>query len=109
MTAKNDKPKVHATVASLGGESTSEPFVLALTGNKRITFHNPEDMEWSKAEELARLASSGTGTVSELFEAWLTEKDFEAFKAQKLTLRQVVDLAEQVGTHFAEFFNGEEA
>lgn len=83
-----DKPNVNLSLAALEAEASKpEPFVLALTGSKRITFPDLYDLPVVEAEEFFRdLAASGQ-TDLDFLAKWLSKSDFEAYKAAKVPLR----------------------
>lgn len=98
-TARNDKPTVHASLASLDVEAAAEPFRFAVKNNKIITFPSPREMPWDQAETFMQSMESATSTTAVL-EAWLSEEDYSALKASKLTLGQVEALMTKVGEHY---------
>ena len=94
-----DKPKIHATFAALDAIEKPEPYVYATKAGKRVTFPDIFDMEFEAAEEFLRDLASDQWNSSVL-RKWLTDKDFAALKADKLSLRQMNALTEMVRAHY---------
>ena len=84
-----DKPAVHLSLANLRKEiSNPDPFVVALSGSKRVTFPDVYAMESVEAEEIfAGLNTSATNWT--VLGQWLSEKDCEALKSEKLSVREL--------------------
>lgn len=102
MTDK-DTRKINVSLASLENETTySEPFVVGISGGKTITFPAPDQMEWDEAERF--MQSLEGQSPSQILESWLSEEDFAAFKAEKISLRTLNALLEQVTIHYSDIF-----
>lgn len=82
-----DKPIVHASLAALRKEVTDpDPYRVALTGSKVITFPDIYAMESVAAEEIfAGLNRNATNWV--VLGKWMSKDDCAALKAEKLSLR----------------------
>ncbi|QCB97118.1 hypothetical protein E5206_09395 [Arthrobacter sp. PAMC25564] len=96
-----DKPNVNLSLASLEAEvAKPEPFVLALKGGKRITFPDLFDLPADEAGEFFKdLEATGQNDFTFL-EKWLSEKDFEAYKAEKIPLRVHAALIQRVMAYY---------
>lgn len=82
------KPSINRTLASLAAEvATPEPYVLALSGSRRITFPDLFDKPVEEATEFFRdLETTGQNDIKFL-EKWLSPEDFATYKAEKIPLR----------------------
>ncbi|MBT8162793.1 MULTISPECIES: hypothetical protein [Arthrobacter] len=93
----SDKPIVHLSLSALEAEvSKPEPFVLALSGGKRITFPDLFDMPADEATEFFEDLERTKQTDFSFLEKWLPKKDFEAYKAEKISLRVHAALIQRV-------------
>lgn len=95
-----DKPTVHLTLSKLRKEIVKpEPFQVALSASKIITFPDVYDMESVEAEEIfASLNHNATnwGVLSK----WLSEKDAAALKAEKLSVRELAAVVQAAIAHY---------
>lgn len=82
------KPGINRTLASLAAEVvTPEPYVLALSGSKRITFPDLFNKPVEEATEFFRdLETTGQNDIKFL-EKWLSPEDFATYTAEKVPLR----------------------
>lgn len=82
------KPGINKTLAAFTAEvAIPEPYVLALSGSKRITFPDLFNKPVEEATEFFRdLETTGQNELSYL-EKWLSPEDFAAYKAEKIPLR----------------------
>lgn len=96
-----DKPSINLTLASLEAEIVApEPFVLALTGGKRVTFPDLFDRPLEEAMEfLDGLQGAGQSDLRFL-QKWLSKADFEAYRAAKIPLRTHVVLIRRVMDYY---------
>lgn len=95
----NDKPNINLTLTSLEAEvSKPEPFVLALKGGKRVTFPDIFDMPADEAD--AFLDDIRSGGDFRFLEKWLSEADFEAYKAAKIPLRVHMAVVQRVMAYY---------
>lgn len=100
----SDKPKVHATLASLDVEADPEPFVWGTKSGKRVTFPDPGAMDAFEVEDfLADFTELGRNNTV-VMKKWLSEKDFEALREDRLTLRQFTALMKAVLAHYSDIF-----
>lgn len=97
----NDKPTIHLSLSALEAEvAKPEAFVLALSGGKRITFPDLYDMPADEAGQFFKdLEASGQNDF-DFLEKWLSAKDFEAYKAEKIPLRLHAALIERVMNYY---------
>lgn len=94
-----DKPQApNLTFASLDSIDKPTPFVYFTKSNKRVTFPDVFDMEFEAAEEF--LFDMADKRNSEVLRKWLSDKDYAAIKADRLTLRQLQTLIERVQAHY---------
>jgi len=97
----NDKPNVNLSLAALEAEASKpEPFVLALTGSKRITFPDLFDLPVDEAEEFFSDLSEPGKSDFEFLAKWLSRSDFEAYKAAKVPLRTHKVLIQRVLAYY---------
>lgn len=95
-----DKPNVHLSLANLRKETEKvEEFTLALSGSKRITFPDIYGMESEDAENLVRKIDDRTYNW-EALRLWLTKADADALKAEKLTMRQLMQVIQAAQNHY---------
>lgn len=96
-----DKPNINLTLAALEAEvDQPEPFVLALTGSKRITFPDIFNMPADEAESFfADLENSNEKDFTFLAK-WLSKADFESYKAAKVPLRVHSALIQKVLSYY---------
>ncbi len=87
--AANDKPTVHLSLVSLRKEvAKPDPFRVALSASKIITFPDLYAVESVEAEEIFG-ALSKSSTNWDALEKWLTKADAAALKAEKLSVREL--------------------
>ncbi|MFF5793678.1 hypothetical protein ACFY5D_16655 [Paeniglutamicibacter sp. NPDC012692] len=96
--------KVNANLSALDVESDVQPYRMALSKNKIITFPNPADMPWDEAEEFMAQITSPDVSISDVFKGWLSEEDYQKLIDEKLTMAQVTKLAQNVSAHFESVF-----
>ena len=97
----NDKPNVNLSLAALEAEATKpEPFVLALTGSKRITFPDLYDLPVDEATEFFDDLAANGQTDLDFLAKWLSKADFEAYKAAKVPLRTHKVLIQRVLAYY---------
>lgn len=96
-----DKPSINLSLAALEAEvAKPEPFVLALSGGKRITFPDLFDMPADEAEAFfADIETPGKHDF-EFLAKWLSKADFEAYKAAKVPLRVHRALMQRVFSYY---------
>lgn len=96
-----DKPSINLSLAALQAEiGKPEPFVLALSNSKRITFPDIFDLPASEAEEFFEDMRSNGQNDFDFLKKWLSEEDYEAYKAQKVPLRVHSALIERVMDYY---------
>lgn len=91
------KPSINVTLSSLAAEVvTPEPFVVALSGSKRITFPDLFNKPAEEAADFFRdLEELGQNEFGYL-EKWLSPEDFATYKAEKVPLRVHAALMQKV-------------
>lgn len=100
--AVNDKPTVHLSLSSLRKEvAKPDPFRVALTGSKIITFPDLFALESTEAEtvfaDLGRNASNWDALAK-----WLSEADVKALKAEKLNVRELAAVVQAAISYYEE-------
>lgn len=96
-----DKPNINLTLASLEAEiAKPEPFVVALSGSKRITFPDLYDMPAEEALEFFKDSETAGRNDFVFLEKWLSKADFEAYKAARVPLRTHAALIERVMDYY---------
>lgn len=95
-----DKPVVHLSLSKLRKELVKpEVFQVALSGSKIITFPDLYDMESTEAEQTFS-ALNRNATNWEALSKWLSEKDTEALKAEKLSVRELAAVVQAAIAHY---------
>ena len=101
-----DKPTIHASAAMLdkeiGSDSIAEPFVYRTKTGKRVAFPDQYGMEWEQAEEFISKLDSFGNSKDALLE-WVGTDGYEAIKADRLSLRQMLQLVTNVQQHYTAF------
>lgn len=104
MAVSNDKPTVHLVLADLENEIRKpEPFVLVLSGSKRITFKDPFDFKISERDEILGIyeaAQRGEVDDLDLLKKILSAEDYKKYIDADLPIRTHGALVERVMTHF---------
>lgn len=80
------------------------PYVVALSGSKRVTFPDPGAMNAFEADEFANdlMRAQNADTV---FSRWLSEEDFKKLKDEKgFTLYKMRKLMEHLNNHYKAAF-----
>lgn len=104
MAAKSDKPTVHYSLAELRNETTEvEPYSVALSNSKLITFPDLNAMESEEAEDLMERIQAGQKTWA-LLDEWLSKDDAKALRAEKLTRAQLLRLMKTASTYYSGFY-----
>lgn len=100
MTTNSDKIKINDSLSSLEISASAEPYRFGLPGSKVITFPDPGEMPWDQAEEFLAGLSAPDAKISEIMEKWLSDEDYQTLKDAKLSLRQMIALAQKVTKHY---------
>ena len=102
-----DKPTVQLSLASVRKSIVKpEVFKVALSGSKVITFPDLYDMESTVVEEtFAALNRDSTNWGA--LEKWLSAKDVEALKAEKLSVRELAYVVQAAISHYEESERGD--
>ncbi|MFP3579982.1 hypothetical protein SB659_10415 [Arthrobacter sp. SIMBA_036] len=96
-----DKPTIHLSLSALEAEvAKPEAFVLALSGGKRITFPDLFDMPADEASQFFKDLEETGQNDFEFLEKWLSEKDFAAYKAEKIPMRVHAALIQRVMDYY---------
>lgn len=95
-----DKPTVHLSLSSLRKEvAKPDPFRVALSGSKTITFPDLFALESTEAEsvfaDLSRNASNW-----DALDAWLSKADAAALRAEKLSVRELAAVVQAAMTYY---------
>jgi len=94
-----DKPSINLSLAALEAEvAKPEPFVLALSGGKRVTFPDLFDMPADEATSF--FEDLGDNDDFKFLAKWLSKADFEAYKAAKVPLRVHKVLIQRVMAYY---------
>lgn len=100
--ANRDKPHIDSSASLLDkqiGEAIPQPFVYITKANQRIVFPDPYEMGWEEAEEfLAKLEAFGNSRDALL--EWVGQDGLDAIRGDKLTLRQMLTLVQNIQTHY---------
>lgn len=90
-----DKPIVNLTFSKLDKEEIPQPFVYVTKANHRVVFPDIFDMEADEGSQfLSEVERSSDDDA--VLKKWLSDEDYKAYKADKLTLRQRMRLMETV-------------
>lgn len=99
-----DKPTIHASLADLDTEGKPEPYVYMTKGGKRVTFPDIFEMDWEEGDKF--MSDLENKSTRAFMSDWLPEKDFDALRAEKLTLRQMGILVQKVMAHYQGLVGG---
>ena len=84
-----DKPTVHLSLSALRKEvAKPDPFRVALSSSKTITFPDLFALESTEAEEVFGALNQSSTNWGAL-EKWLSAADVTALKAEKLSIREL--------------------
>lgn len=99
----SDNPLENSTLARLGKTETPGPYVYhSRTGKQKVTFPDPGEMDWIKAEEfLGDFASKKDSTV---LQKWLSKDDYDTVLAEKWNLREKNAVLQDVAAHYEDIF-----
>lgn len=82
----------------------AEPYVLALSGNKRVTFPSPMEMNALEADEFMA-ALNTPGRINDFFKMWLSEDDYDKLRAEKgFTLGRMRKVMDRINNHYEGVF-----
>lgn len=99
-----DKPTVQYSIAKLDKEvEIAEPFQVALSKSKIITFPDVYAMEAEGAEELMDRIQTDASNWT-LIREWLSAEDADALKAEKLALIKLVRLVKTAVQYYEDFY-----
>ena len=100
-----DKPTVQYSLAKLRKEAAEvEPFSVALTGSKIITFPDLMALESEASDELLeRVQAPGKNTWAVL-DDWLSEGDTKALRAEKLTRAELLRLVKAASHYYTDVY-----
>lgn len=102
--ASNDKPTVHASLSALRKEiDAPEPYAIALSKSKIITFPDLNSMESEASDELLEKLESGRNNWSVLNE-WLSPEDAKALKEEKLTRAELVHVMRAASKYYQDHY-----
>lgn len=105
-----DKPTVNFSYSQFE-DSAPEPYVYVTKANKRVTFPDIFAMEAEEAEQFLMDFNNTTVPDSVALQKWLSKTDYDALKADKLSLRFRSQLLESVMNYYERSFgsSGEES
>lgn len=102
--ATKDKPTVHASLSALKSEiEKPEPYAIALSNSKIITFPDLNALESEESDELLEKLESGRNNWSVLNE-WLSPEDAKALKAEKLTRAELVHVMRAASKYYQDHY-----
>lgn len=104
MAAK-DKPKVHATLASLRKETIEkpEPYAIALSNSKVITFPDLNAMESEESDKLLAKIEAGRNNWASL-KQWLSPEDAKALREENLTRAELVHVMKSASSYYQDHY-----
>lgn len=97
--ADKDTPKVNFSFSQFE-DTAPEPFVYMTKANKRVTFPDIFDEEAEVAEKFLMDMRDPNRSDTENLKQWLTEKDYEALQADRLTMRHRQQLIVSAIAHY---------
>lgn len=106
-----DKPNVQFSLAQLRKDVAKvDPFKIALSGSKLITFPDINAMESEESDELVARIENPTSTWG-ILEDWLSAADVKSLRAEKLSRAELMRLIEVAGTYYKDAYGtaGEDA
>lgn len=77
-----------------------EPYRLALSDSKVITFPDIFDQDSEAAETLMAQWQTGQLTHWQFLDQWLSEKDAAALRKERLTLRELLAVVQSAQTYY---------
>lgn len=98
--AVKDRPTVHASLKALRAEiEKPEPYAIALSNSKTITFPDLNAMESEASDELLEKIESGRNNW-EVLNEWLSPEDAKALKEEKLTRAELVHVMKVASKYY---------
>lgn len=96
-----DKPTVHSSLSQLRKEVKKvEPYSIALSGSKIITFPDLNAMESEESDKLLeRLESPGKNTWAVL-DDWLSKDAAKALRAEKLSRAELIHVVAAASNYY---------
>lgn len=99
-----DKPTVQFSISQLRKEVVRpDPFRISLSGSKVITFPDVNAMESAESDELLSRIEKNE-VVWGVLDDWLSAKDAEALRAEKLTRAELKHVMDAAGSYYKEFY-----
>ena len=99
-----DKPTVQYSVAKLSNEVEDvEPFSVALSNSKVITFPDLMAMESEESDELLGRIEKLTSTWG-ILDDWLSKEDAAALRAEKLTRVKLLRLMKVASKYYQDAY-----
>ncbi|QDG90701.1 hypothetical protein [Pseudarthrobacter sp. NIBRBAC000502770] len=104
MAPAKDKPTVHASLTALRKEiDRPDPFAIALSNSKIITFPDLNAMESEASDDLLEKIESGRRNW-EVLNEWLSPEDAEALRAEKLTRAELVHVMKAASKYYQDHY-----
>lgn len=103
-----DKPTVHLSLTTLRKEvAKPEPFRVALTGSKTITFPDLFAIESTEAETVFQ-SLGRNATNWDALDKWLSKADAAALRAEKLSVRELAAVVQAAMSYYEGTIGGPE-
>lgn len=95
-----DKPTIHLSLTSLRKEvAKPDPFRVALTGSKIITFPDLFALESTEAENVFGSLERNASNWDAL-DRWLSKEDAAALRAEKLSVRELAAVVQAAMNYY---------
>ena len=104
MAPAKDRPTVHASLKALRAEvEKPEPYALALSSSKIITFPDLNALESEASDELVDQIESGRNNWTVL-DKWLSPADAKALREEKLTRAELVHVMRAASKYYQDHY-----
>ena len=104
MAPAKDRPTVHASLKALRAEiEKPEPYAIALSNSKIITFPDLNAMESEASDDLLEKIESGRNNWAVLNE-WLSPEDAKALREEKLTRAELVHVMKAASKYYQDHY-----
>jgi len=104
MATAKDRPTVHASLKALRAEiEKPEPYAIALSNSKIVTFPDLNAMESESSDELLEKIESGRKNW-EVLDEWLSPEDAKALREEKLSRAELVHVMKVASKYYQDHY-----
>lgn len=101
MATDRDKPRpANLSFKELDAEERPEPFIYRTDTGHRVVFPDIFEMEAEEGEKFLNEIQRQQGNNYTALKKWLSKDDYDALRADKLTMRQLMRLAKTVYQYY---------